>query len=89
VGNQVGAPANDDQASGDANRYVNILSDQLFNRIEFVTTSPAFEVDNIALTSAVSPVPETSTWTMMVLGFFGVGFMASRRQRNGSAFRFA
>jgi hypothetical protein len=86
----VGAPANGDQASGDANRYVNISSDQLFNRIEFVTTSPAFEVDNIALTGAiVTPVPETSTWAMMVLGFLGVGFMAYRRKGNGPAFRVA
>jgi hypothetical protein len=76
AGNQVGAPASGDQASGGANRYVNILSDQLFNRIEFVTTSPAFEIDNIALTSAtVSAVPEPSTWAMMILGFCGIGFM--------------
>jgi hypothetical protein len=51
MGNQVGAPANGDQASGDANRYVNILCDQLFDRVEFVTTSPAFcfapEVANV------------------------------------------
>jgi hypothetical protein len=25
-------------------------------------------------------VPEASTWAMMVLGFFGVGFMAYRRR---------
>jgi hypothetical protein len=27
-----------------------------------------------------SPVPEPSTWAMMILGFFGVGFMAHRRK---------
>ena len=26
------------------------------------------------------PVPEPSTWAMMILGFFGIGFMAYRRQ---------
>jgi hypothetical protein len=26
------------------------------------------------------PVPEPATWTMMILGFFGVGFMAYRRK---------
>jgi hypothetical protein len=31
------------------------------------------------------PVPEASTWAMMILGFFGVGFVAYRRKRNGSA----
>jgi hypothetical protein len=32
-----------------------------------------------------SPIPEPSTWAMMILGFAGVGFMAYRRKRNGSA----
>jgi hypothetical protein len=30
----------------------------------------------------VTAVPEPATWAMMVLGFFGVGFMAYRRQNN-------
>lgn len=30
--------------------------------------------------SAVSAVPEPSTWAMMVLGFAGIGFMAYRRK---------
>lgn len=30
-------------------------------------------------------VPEPSTWAMMVLGFLGVGFMAYRREQNGTA----
>jgi hypothetical protein len=29
----------------------------------------------------VTPVPEATTWAMMILGFFGVGFMAYRRKR--------
>lgn len=36
-------------------------------------------------TIAAPPVPEPSTWAMMILGFAGVGFMAYRRKRNGSA----
>jgi hypothetical protein len=35
--------------------------------------------------TAAPPVPEPSTWAMMILGFGGVGFMAYRRKRNGSA----
>jgi hypothetical protein len=31
------------------------------------------------------PVPEPSTWAMMILGFAGVGFMAYRRKRGGNA----
>jgi len=30
--------------------------------------------------SQVAPVPEPSTWAMMILGFAGVGFMAYRRK---------
>jgi hypothetical protein len=36
----------------------------------------------------VTAVPEPSTWAMMILGFFGVGFMAYRR-RSGVTVRFA
>jgi hypothetical protein len=32
--------------------------------------------------STVDPVPELSTWAMMVLGFAGLGFMGYRRSRN-------
>jgi hypothetical protein len=39
--------------------------------------------------STVSPVPEPSTWAMMILGFVGVGFMAYRRKQNGQALRVA
>jgi hypothetical protein len=41
---------------------------------------------NVAAT--ISAVPEPSTWAMMILGFFGIGFMAYRR-KNRSTFRFA
>lgn len=33
--------------------------------------------------ATVTAVPETSTWAMMILGFFGVGFVAYRRQSHG------
>jgi hypothetical protein len=37
-------------------------------------------LDNVTLTSGLtSAVPEPSTWAMMILGFFGVGFLAYRR----------
>jgi hypothetical protein len=34
----------------------------------------------ILVTTTASPAPEPSTWAMMILGFFGVGFMAYRAQ---------
>ena len=41
------------------------------------------------LTATVTAVPEPSTWAMMILGFFGVGFMAYRRHNQGGAVRLA
>ena len=38
------------------------------------------------MSTSVSAVPEPSTWAMMILGFFGVGFMAYRN-RNQPAIR--
>jgi PEP-CTERM motif len=38
-------------------------------------------------TTLVEAVPEPATWAMMVLGFFGVGFMAYRRRNQNTAFR--
>jgi len=79
-GDQVASSATGDQTSGDTNRYVNIISDQLFDRIEFVTASPAFEVDDLALTAPVtSPVREASTWAMMLVGFLGMGMLRRLR----------
>jgi hypothetical protein len=37
----------------------------------------------------VGVVPEPSTWTMMVLGFAGIGFMAYRKRKRGYALRLA
>jgi hypothetical protein len=40
------------------------------------------------LSTQISAVPEPATWAMMILGFFGIGFMAYRR-KSRSAFRLA
>src|SRR3954452_2334619 len=39
------------------------------------------------MSTSVSAVPEPSTWAMMILGFFGVGFMAYRNRNQTAAFR--
>ena len=41
-----------------------------------------------ANSTIVVSVPETSTWAMMILGFFGVGFLAYRR-KSAPSFRIA
>lgn len=61
-----------------------------FTSVVLASSQNSFEVDNIAFYSEIAPgVPETSTWAMMILGFFGVGFMAYRRKSNKMAFRIA
>jgi hypothetical protein len=76
---------------------VNDLQSQVFNCSEGCTGTKniffALDVSNIDGTSTntgnvaatlTAAVPEASTWAMMILGFFGVGFMAYRRKSQGS-----
>jgi hypothetical protein len=71
------AVGNGDQASDPSNRYVNFdFGAASFDKVVFNSTSPAFEVDNLAVAGAV---PELSTWAMMIIGFGGVGFQLRRR----------
>jgi hypothetical protein len=57
---------------------------EFITAVKFTSNTDAFEVSNFR----VGAVPEASTWAMMILGFFGVGFMAYRR-KSPSAFRLA
>ena len=52
--------------------------------LDFITLS----TDPGVGTTVTPGVPETSTWAMMIFGFFGVGFMAYRR-RTTTSFRLA
>jgi hypothetical protein len=58
--------------------YANVYSDGT------KTWSNAFGIYDATFQATVSAVPEPSTWAMMILGFFGVGFIAYRR-RGGAA----
>jgi hypothetical protein len=53
--------------------------------LDYVEGNGAPSILNLTVTS---PVPEASTWGMMILGFMGVGFMAYRR-KDRVAFRIA
>jgi hypothetical protein len=57
-------------------------------QLVFTETGPSDQQGNILDNVVLSAVPETSTWAMMILGFFGVGFMAYRR-KNQSSLRLA
>jgi hypothetical protein len=59
-----------------------------------VTGLQPFTIDYVAGNGSpsileVAAVPEASTWAMMILGFFGVGFMAYRRKGAGPQLRLA
>jgi hypothetical protein len=45
------------------------------------------QTGSVGANTLTAAVPEPSTWAMMILGFFGVGFMAYRR-KSTAAFRF-
>ena len=48
-------------------------------------TSKLKIVADFTFGTAAPPVPEASTWAMMLIGFAGVGFVAYRRKRGGNA----
>ena len=75
------------QQSTDCTGYVTFTDNNLSQPItSFLMTSGqnSFEADDFLTTA----VPETSTWVMMILGFFGVGLVGYRR-RGTTSFRFA
>lgn len=70
--------------------YLGDLSGTTPLEIFYADRAQVGAVLDVSLTGAnVSAVPEPSTWAMMILGFFGVGFLAYRRKENGSALRLA
>ena len=49
-------------------------------QLEFTAGGPASQQGPMLDSVVVTGVPEPATWAMMILGFFGVGFMAYRRK---------
>lgn len=83
-----------DQTNGATNRYVtfDFGTSESFDKVVLSASTNSFELDNIsylAAGGATPPVPEASTWAMMILGFLGVGFIAYRRRTEKPALRLA
>jgi hypothetical protein len=90
-GDQVGGNTNGGIVNGifvALNDTINIDNTTIDGRI-FGGSNQNFQlVSGFVLNAPVSPVPEPSTWAMMLLGFAGLGFMAYRRKAK-PVFRFA
>jgi hypothetical protein len=56
-----------------------ITNNSVISDVEFEFSTAA----GVTVPGVMTSVPEPSTWAMMVLGFFGVGFMAYRRRNEG------
>jgi hypothetical protein len=73
---------NGDQWGALTNAYVTFTG-LSFDKIVLASSGYSFEFDNISYGSNldnVGPVPEPSTWAMMLLGFTGIGFAYRRRR---------
>ena len=79
--------ANGGQTDYASNAYVLITGLPQFDRVFASSSSNSFEFDNVVaggtseLPSSVAAVPEPSTWAMLLLGFAGLGYAASRRSK--------
>ena len=65
-------------ASGNSHGYTYTISSGTYSPVELV----GFYVDAASNTHGLlaSAVPEPSTWSMLLLGFTGIGFMAYHRK---------
>lgn len=74
-----------ENANGQAELWGMFVDDPHFQPTLLLTNDPNTFIGN---GSPIAPVPEPSTWAMMLLGFCGLGFMAYRK-KNSAAPRFA
>jgi hypothetical protein len=75
AGSDVIAAADGNQGYG-GSRYVNVgFTGETFNKVVAISNgSPAFEFN-------IAAVPEPATWAMLLIGFFGVGFVVRGARR--------
>jgi len=66
---------------------IHSLDGETLSKIVIYDSEGFKQMKQFAFVGNVAPVPEASTWAMMLLGFAGVGFLAYRRRGQGPALR--
>lgn len=81
-----GAPANGNQVLPDTNGVFAVFGagGEQFTKLVLTSRSNSFEIDN--LMTFKGPVPEPSTWAMMIVGLGMVGYAMRSRQRTKVSF---
>ena len=74
---------NGDQLAGNTNRRIDITSTQAIYGLQFRSTSPALETDNVAFSG---PVPEPASWALMLGGFGAIGAAMRSHRKVSLAF---
>jgi hypothetical protein len=75
--------SNGDQSSLFTNAYIKFLGLPNYNEVVLSSSTNSFELDNIGFgdrLSNVGPIPEPSTWVMLILGFASIGWISYRRR---------
>jgi hypothetical protein len=75
----MGALGRGDQGNPLHNELVRITGLAPFTQVEFSSTANAFEFSLVPGNGVTGGTPEPSTWTMLALGFGGLGYAAFRR----------
>jgi PEP-CTERM motif-containing protein len=67
------------------NDFFGVTNDTPFTSILVTSTDEALNLNNISFGSAVSAIPEPSTWAMMMLGFASIALLGYRQSRRRTA----
>jgi hypothetical protein len=64
--------------------FFGVTDDTPFNTVLITSGDEVLNLNNIDFGSAVSAIPESSTWAMLLMGFAGMTFLGRRRARRCS-----
>ena len=75
-----GMQANGSQTAFTTNGRLTFSFDSAIDNVIFASSGNALEIGDIAAVSAVGAIPEPAAWTMMIMGFGGMGALLRRRR---------